>query len=134
MLCVSEYCFFWISVRIILITTEFWDTNGNRIQPDIQTCIATERYIMAAQLDYMQLFNRYETINSRFDKAYGVSGMTMDMATNDLRIEAVVMMDLLAIIKGIDKYSDLYESTYEIIERKLRALDGHIDSLERGVC
>jgi len=89
---------------------------------------------MAAQLDYMQLFNRYEKINSRFDQAYGVSGMTMDMATNDLRIEAVVMMDLLAIIKGIDKYSDLYESTYEIIERKLRALDGHIDSLERGVC
>jgi len=88
---------------------------------------------MADQLDYMELFNRYDNINSRFDKNYGVSGKTMDMATNDLRVEAVVMMDLLSIIKGIDKYADLYESAYEIIERKLRALEGHMDSMDRGV-
>lgn len=85
---------------------------------------------MTAERQYPDIFDWYSDLQMKFNTVFGSADITIDMHMHDLWIELSVMMKHMEKMKQTaDKDSELYDMTFDIIERKLAVLDRYIKKM-----
>ena len=85
---------------------------------------------MEVKRPYFEIVNRYNDVKEKFENVFGSDDVTMDMHMQDQWIEASVMVKHLEKMKHTgDLDSDLYNMTYDLIDRKVSRLERYINKM-----
>ena len=85
---------------------------------------------MEAKRSYFELVNRYNDVKEKFDTVFGSADVTIDMLMQDHWIEVSVMIKHFEKMKQSgDQDSDLYNMTYDLLDRKLSRLERYINQM-----
>jgi hypothetical protein len=85
---------------------------------------------MEAKRPYFELVNRHEELKEKFDSVFGSADVTIDMHMQDQWIEVSVMIKHFEKLKQAgDQDSDLYNMTYDMINKKIGWLERYINRM-----
>ena len=85
---------------------------------------------MEVKRPYFEIVNRYNDVKEKFENVFGSDDVTMDMVMQDQWIEVSVMVRHLEKMKQTgDLDSDLYNMTYDLIDRKVGRLERYINKM-----
>jgi ribosome-associated translation inhibitor RaiA len=87
---------------------------------------------MEVKRPYFEITNRFGELKKKFDDVFGSADVTIDMHMQDQWIEVSVMIKHLEKMKQAgDQDSELYNMTYDLIDRKMGRLERYINKMVR---
>ena len=85
---------------------------------------------MEVKRSYFEIVDRYNDVKEKFENVFGSDDVTMDMHMQDQWIEVSVMVKHLEKMKQSGELdSDLFNMTYDLIDRKVSRLERYINKM-----
>jgi len=87
---------------------------------------------MEAKRPYFEIVDRYNDVKEKYDTVFGSADVTIDMLMQDQWIEVSVMIKHFEKMKQAgDQDSDLYNMTYDLLDRKISRLERYINKMAK---